>query len=76
MQNVSKFKKPLFFISTLLYAVLDKYRQMFVVIDIKEAKEKGLNFVGNVYGDEINRLNCRSIWRDSKNRSWGVDQLG
>lgn len=75
MKNVTPASKTLLFISTLLYAVLDKYRQMFVVINIKEAKEKNLNFVRNVYGDEINKLNCRSIW-SSKNRSWRVEQLG
>jgi len=61
---------------TLLYAVRDKYRQLFVKIDIEEAKERGFSFVGNVWGDEINRLDCRSIWRDSKNRAWRVNQLG
>ena len=61
---------------TLLYAVLDKYRQLFVKTDIEEAKERGFSFVGNVWGDEINRLDCRSIWRDGKNRAWRVNQLG
>ena len=60
---------------TLLYAVRDKYRQLFVSIDIEEAKERGFKFVGNVYGDEINHLNCRSIWVDKKNRAWCVEQL-
>jgi hypothetical protein len=48
----------------LLSIIRDKYRQLFVKIDIKEAKERGFSFVGNVWGDEINKLNCRSIWRD------------
>lgn len=60
----------------LLYAVIDKYGQLFVKIDIEEAKERGFSFVGNVWGDGINKLNCRSIWRDSKNRLWRVKQLG
>ncbi|MGK0446560.1 MAG: hypothetical protein ACJA2M_000329 [Polaribacter sp.] len=61
---------------TLLYSVRDKYRQLFISIDIEEARERGFSFIGNVWGDEINTLNCRSIWRDSKNRSWRVNQLG
>lgn len=61
---------------TVLYAVRDKYRQLFVKIDIEEAKERGFSFVRNVWGDEINILDCRSIWQDSKNRTWCVNQLG
>lgn len=60
----------------LLSAAWDKYRQLFISIDIDEAKDRGFSFVGNVWGDEINRLNCRSIWRDNKNRWWRVKQLG
>jgi len=60
---------------TLLYAVRDKYRQLFISIDIEEAKERGFKFARNVYGDEINHLNCRSIWLDKKNRAWCVEQL-
>ena len=60
---------------TLLYALRDKYRQLFVSIDIEEAKGRGFKFVRNVYGDEINYLDCRSIWVDKKNRAWCVDQL-
>ena len=48
----------------------------FKVISKKDAEKRGLSFVGNVYGDEINRLNCRSIWRDSKMRRYRVDELG
>jgi hypothetical protein len=59
----------------LLYAVRDKYRQLFVSIDIEEAKERGFKFARNVYGDEINKLDCRSIWVEKKNRAWRVEQL-
>lgn len=60
----------------LLYAVLNWFRRTFVKIDITEAKERGFSFVGNVHGDEINQLNCRSIWRDKKGKAWRVKQLG
>ena len=48
----------------------------FKIIEIERAKELGLTFAGNVYGDEINYLNCRSIWSDSKGRRYRVRQLG
>lgn len=60
---------------TLLYAVRDRYRQLLISIDIEEAKERGFKFTRNVYSDEINQLNCRSIWVDKKNRAWCVEQL-
>ena len=47
----------------------------FCVISKAQAEERNLSFVGNVYGDEINLLNCRSIWRDSKNRMYRVREL-
>ena len=62
--------------SNSLYAVRDKYRQLFIKIDIEEAKERGFSFVRNVWGDEINYLNCRSIWVDKNNRAWRVNKLG
>ncbi len=60
---------------TLLYAVRDKYRQLFVSIDIEEAKERGFTFYRNVFGDEINHINYRSLWVDHKARTWRVEQL-
>ena len=60
---------------TLLFAVRDKYRQLFVSIDIEEAKKRGFTFARNIYGDEINYINCRSIWVDQKARAWRVEQL-
>ena len=51
------------------------YIRTFKVISKIEAEKRGLDFVGNVYGDEINRLNCRSIWRDSRMRRYRVTEL-
>lgn len=47
----------------------------FLVIDIEKAKKLNLRFYGNIYGDEINRLNCRSIWLDDTGRRYRVDSL-
>lgn len=47
----------------------------FTVISTEEAEKRNLIFVGNVHGDEINKLNCRSIWIDLKRRSYRVREL-
>ena len=60
---------------TLLFAVRDKYRQLFISIDIEEARKRGFKFYRNIYGDEINHINCRSLWVDQKTRTWRVEQL-
>lgn len=49
-------------------------KSVFCIIDIQEAKEKNMQFVFNVYGDSINKLNCRSIWRVG-NLEYRVRQL-
>ena len=71
-----KRNKIIHLIDIVLYKIRSTYRRLFIVIDIKEAKERNLSFVGNVWGDEINKLNCRSIWYDDKKRRWRVKQLG
>jgi hypothetical protein len=63
------------FFYTLLFAVSDKYRQLFITIDIEEAQKRGFEFARNIYGDEINHINCRSIWVDKKARAWRIEQL-
>ena len=47
----------------------------FKVISNQKAKELGLRRWRGVYGDEINRMNCRSIWFDSKQRQYRVSHL-
>lgn len=47
----------------------------FKVISNQKAKELGLRHWRNVYGDEINYLNCRSIWFDDKSRQYRVSHL-
>lgn len=40
----------------------------FKVISKEKALQKGLTFESNVYGDAINRFNCRSFWCDDNFR--------
>jgi hypothetical protein len=47
----------------------------FKVISNQRAKELGLRHWRGVYGDEINRRNCRSIWFDNKQREYRVSHL-
>lgn len=47
----------------------------FQVISFKQAKEWQLDFVKNIFGDGINHLNCRSIWKDKKGREYRVEDF-
>ncbi len=47
----------------------------FKTISNAKAEKLGFTFHRNVYGDEINMLNCRSIWKDNKGRYYRVEQL-
>jgi hypothetical protein len=47
----------------------------FKVITRLKALELGLEFRYNVHGDAINHLNYRSIWVDSKGRTYRVREL-
>ena len=47
----------------------------FKVITRLKALELGLEFRYNISGDLINKLNCRSIWVDSKGRTYRVLEL-
>ena len=49
--------------------------RIFKVISNERAKELGLKHWRNVYGDEINRINCRSIWFDYKGKAYRVKYL-
>jgi len=51
------------------------YARLFKVISNEKAEEWGLTHFENIYGDAINHLNCRSIWKDNKGRSYRVEQL-
>lgn len=47
----------------------------FCVIPVWKALAWDLIWKRNVYGDEINHINCRSVWVDKKNRSYRVEEL-
>lgn len=51
------------------------YIRLFTTISIKDAEDFGLVHVENVYGDNINALRCRSIWKDNNDKLWYVDQI-
>ncbi len=46
------------------------YARCFKVITKQQVEEWGLTHVRNVYGDEVNHINCRSIWMDLKGRTY------
>jgi len=52
------------------------YLRTFCVITIEKAKSMNLRHVENIHGDQINLLNCRSIWQDSKDRTYRIQSLG
>ena len=47
----------------------------FKVISNQRAKELGLKWYRNVFGDEINHLDCRSIWIDKRGNTYRVSHL-
>lgn len=51
------------------------YSRWFKVIKREQAIEWGLTYQRSIYGDEINALNCRSIWTDKKGRLYRVQSL-
>lgn len=51
------------------------YIRNFKIIDYKTAIDLGLIPFRDIYGDEINRLNCRSIWKDRKGNQYRVQTL-
>jgi len=48
------------------------YARNFEVIGLAKAYEWELVFVRNLYGDEINAINCRSLWADQYGRLYIV----
>lgn len=50
------------------------FKRTFSVITQKEAIKLDLGFCYNVHGENINQLNCRSIWSDKKGREYRVKE--
>jgi len=51
------------------------YYRYFKIITLKQCYDFNLYFDSNIYGDEINYLNCRSVWEDSKGRLYRCEKL-
>lgn len=51
------------------------YKKEFGILSIEECQKFGLEFCHNIYGDNINHLNCRSIWRDKTGKSYRCESL-
>lgn len=51
------------------------YKRIFGTYNKTECNELNLTFCFNIYGDAINRIGCRSIWKDSKGRYYRGEQL-
>jgi hypothetical protein len=56
--------------------IIKWFKRVFRILTIEECKELGLEFSHNVHGDNINNLNCRSIWKDEKGRTYKCGSLG
>lgn len=57
-------------------SMIEWWIRTFCVITKVQAEKRGLVLVCNFYGDEINHINCRSLWRDDKRRLYRVRELG
>ena len=51
------------------------FKKEFGVLTQKECIELNLTFSHNIYGDQINHLNCRSIWIDKTFKSYRCNEL-
>jgi len=51
------------------------YHRFKIIKYCDEAKKRGLHHSHNVYGDEINRYNCRSFWYDEYNFLYRCNEL-
>lgn len=74
-QNSLEPQKPQLNIGAVISRFSLWWIRIFKVISNQRAKELGLRHLRNVYGDEINHINCRSIWVDDKSRQYRVSHL-
>lgn len=42
---------------------------------VKDCMDKKYEFIRNVYGDEINAIDCRSLWRDANGNTRRCSEL-
>lgn len=63
----------------LLVIVFEKvrlwFKKEFGVLSLEECEKLDLSHCHNVYGVRIDELNCRSIWRNKKGKSFRCDSL-
>jgi len=52
-----------------------KMRSFRKVPTVAKAEEMGLRWVVNIHGDNINRLNCRSLWVDEYDHVYACSEL-
>ena len=51
------------------------YYRNFKILSEKKALELNLVWYCNIYGDLINALNCRSIYKDTKGNKYRIHEL-
>ena len=59
----------------MIHTIKKWYKRTFCVITKQECITYGLQFYCNIDGDQINHLNCRSLWTDNKGRSYRCSSL-
>ena len=59
----------------LRFFTVNFYHRFKVIKTCNDAKERGLQFDNNVYGDAINMWNCRSFWYDEFNYRYRCAKL-
>ena len=50
-------------------------RSFLKIKTVGDAKKMELKHFTNIHGDEINRINCRSIWEDEFGYQYRCDEL-
>lgn len=58
-----------------LFYIIRYFKRVFTVIDYREVIYLNLTFQTNVYGDDINRYNCRSFFTDENGKIYKVNKL-
>lgn len=51
------------------------YKRNFCILSTEECKEMNLLPAFNIYGDAINMLNCRSLWKDDQGKLYRCKDL-
>jgi len=59
----------------IMQEIINWFIRLFLVISEDTARKKGLTHLRNIYGDEINMINCRSLWVDDFYRQYRVREL-